>query len=79
MLKKFSSGKTNSTKNALSFFRELQLITVVLLTCDSYMSYNVGNVIYHYRKLFKYIAFRNHIYSCILEFLAVMVIFRPEN
>ena len=36
--KKFPSDKTNGTKNTLFFFRELQLITVLLLICDSYMS-----------------------------------------
>ena len=37
MLKKFPSGKIKDTKNAPFFFRELQLITVLLLICDSYM------------------------------------------
>ena len=38
MLKKFPLDRINGTKNALIFFRELQLITVLLLICDSYMS-----------------------------------------
>ena len=40
MLKKFPSNKIKCTKNVFFFFRELQLITVLLLTCDSYMSWN---------------------------------------
>ena len=41
MLKNFPSDKINDTKNTLSFFfRELQLITVLLLICDSYMSWS---------------------------------------
>ena len=35
--KKFHSDKINGAKNAF-FFRELQLITVLLLNCDFYMS-----------------------------------------
>ena len=39
MLKKFPSDKINGTKIISSFFfRELQLITALLLICDSYMS-----------------------------------------
>ena len=38
MLKKFPSDKINGTKKALFFFCELQLITVLLLICDFYMS-----------------------------------------
>ena len=38
MLKKFPSDKINGTKMPSFFFRELQLITVLLLICDSYMS-----------------------------------------
>ena len=38
MLNKFPSDKINGTKNALNFFRELQLIKVLLLIRDSYMS-----------------------------------------
>ena len=38
MLKKLPSDKINVTKNALYFFYELQLITVLLLIRDSYMS-----------------------------------------
>ena len=37
-LKDFPSDKINGTKNALSFIPELQLITVLLLICGSYMS-----------------------------------------
>ena len=36
MFKKIPSDKINCTKNALFFFRELQIITVLLLICDSY-------------------------------------------
>ena len=36
MFKKFPSDKINGTNDAL--FRELQLITVLYLSCDSYMS-----------------------------------------
>ena len=39
MLKKFSFDKINSTKSAL-FSRKLLLITVLLLICDSYMSWS---------------------------------------
>ena len=38
MLKKNSPDKINGTKKSLCFYRELQLITVLLLICDSYMS-----------------------------------------
>ena len=38
--KKFSLDKINGTKNSLFLFRELQLITVLLLICDSYMSWS---------------------------------------
>ena len=38
MLKKNFSDKINVTKNALFPFRELQLITLLLLTCNSYTS-----------------------------------------
>ena len=38
MLKKFPSDKINGTRHALFFFRDLQLITVLLLIRDSYMS-----------------------------------------
>ena len=41
MLKRSPSDKINVTKNALFFFRELQLITVLLLIRDSYISYNI--------------------------------------
>ena len=37
MFKKFPSDKINGTKNALFFFRDLQLNTVLLLICGSYM------------------------------------------
>ena len=38
MLKRVSSGKIDSTKNVLFFFfLQFQLITVLLLICDSYM------------------------------------------
>ena len=40
MLKKFPSGKISGRKKAVPsfYFCELQLITDLLLTCDSYMS-----------------------------------------
>ena len=38
MLKTTPSDKKNGTKGALYFIRELQLIIVLLLICDSYMS-----------------------------------------
>ena len=38
ILKKFPSDKINGTKNSLFFFGELQLSTVLLVICDSYMS-----------------------------------------
>ena len=38
MLKKITSDKIYGAKNALFFIRKLQLITVLLLICDSYMS-----------------------------------------
>ena len=38
MLKKFPSDKINGTKNTLFFICELQLITVLRLISDSYMS-----------------------------------------
>ena len=37
MLKKFPLDKRNGTKNVTFFSRELQLITVFLLICDSYI------------------------------------------
>ena len=41
MLKKFPSIKIIGTKNALFFvFRRLQLITVLLLICDSYVNWS---------------------------------------
>ena len=40
MLKKFTSDKINVKKNPLFFFRELQLITPLLLIRDSYMSWS---------------------------------------
>ena len=41
MLKKFPSIKIIGTKNSLFFvFRKLQLITVLLLICDSYVSWS---------------------------------------
>ena len=40
MLIKFSSGKIKGAKNALFFFRELQLVTVLRFICDSCMSWN---------------------------------------
>ena len=40
MLRKLSSDKINGKKMSSSFFRELQVITVFLLTCDSYMSWS---------------------------------------
>ena len=40
MLKKLPSEKINGTKKPSFFFRELQLITVLLLTCDFYMSWS---------------------------------------
>ena len=36
--KKFPLDKIDSTKTPSRFFRELQLITVLYLICDSYMS-----------------------------------------
>ena len=44
ILKKFSLDKINVTKNALFFFRELQLIRVLLLICESYMSWSTSFV-----------------------------------
>ena len=44
MLKKFPSDKINSTKTTLFFFCELQLITVLLLICNSYMSWSRRSV-----------------------------------
>ena len=38
MLKNFPSDKISATKNALLFLSRAQLITVLLLICDSYMS-----------------------------------------
>ena len=38
MLKKFPSDKINGTKMPCFFFLEIQLITVLHLICDSYMS-----------------------------------------
>ena len=40
MLKNIPFGKLNSTKMPSFFFRELQLITVLLLIYDSYISSN---------------------------------------
>ena len=40
MLKKFPLDKIFGKRNALFCFRELQLITVLLLICDSYMSWS---------------------------------------
>ena len=40
MLKKIAPDKTNGTKNAIYFFREPQLITVLLLICDSFTSWS---------------------------------------
>ena len=40
ILKKFPLDKINGTKNALFFFREHQLITVLLLICDSSISWS---------------------------------------
>ena len=40
VLKKFPLDKISSTKNTLSFFRELQRITVLLLISNSYMSWS---------------------------------------
>ena len=40
MLKKFPSDKMNGTEMSFLFFRERQLITVLLLICDSYMSWS---------------------------------------
>ena len=34
-LKKFPTNNINGTKNALFFFRELQVIAVLLFICDS--------------------------------------------
>ena len=40
ILKKFSSETINGTKKPSFFFRGRQLITVVLLICDSYISWS---------------------------------------
>ena len=40
MLEKLPSDKINGTKNALFFYRELQLIAVLLLIWDCYMSWS---------------------------------------
>ena len=40
ILNKFHLDKINGTKMPSFFFRELQLITVLLLNCDSYMSWS---------------------------------------
>ena len=40
VLKKFPLDKISSTKNTLSFFREVQRITVLLLISNSYMSWS---------------------------------------
>ena len=40
ILQKFPSDKINVTKNAFFFFHELQLITVLLLICNSYTSWS---------------------------------------
>ena len=44
MLKTFSSEKINATKNALFFFRKLQLITVLLLICNPYMNSSTRSI-----------------------------------
>ena len=43
-LKKFPSDKISGTKKPSFFFRELQLITALLLTCDSYMHWSTLKV-----------------------------------
>ena len=40
IFKKVPSDQTNDTKKSSIFFCELQLITVLLLICDSYMSWS---------------------------------------
>ena len=40
ILQKLPSDNTNGTKNALFFFRELQLITLLFLICDSSMGWS---------------------------------------
>ena len=40
MLKKFPLDKINGTKMSSFLFRELQLTTVLLLVCDSYLSWS---------------------------------------
>ena len=40
MLKKFPSDKINGTEMSSFLFRELQLTTVLLLVCDSYLSWS---------------------------------------
>ena len=41
ILKAFPLDKINGTKNAFFFFREHQLVTVLLLICVFYMSWNI--------------------------------------
>ena len=44
ILKEIASDKINGTKKSSFFFCELQLIKVLLLICDSYMSWSTGLV-----------------------------------
>ena len=57
MIKEFPSDKINVTKYALFFlFRELQLITVLLLICDSYV--NLKRKVHLSKSLFGIFHFR---------------------
>ena len=61
MLKTFPSEKINGTQTAFFFFYELQLITVLFLICNSYMSWSTRFVsksvcgIFHFRFRFVFI------------------------
>ena len=44
MLKKVPQDKINITKNAIFILHEFQLIKVLLLICDSYMSWSTRSV-----------------------------------
>ena len=85
MLKRFPSDNINSTKKALFFFHELQLITVLLLTCDSYMNWSTRfislklcvrfSIFHSVSFLLKFIFFSNKMHG-LFDFKNVIISFK---
>ena len=64
MLKKFPSDKRKVTKMPSFLFRELQLITILLLICDFYMRWSARFATLKLSLIFDSVSFLSSLYFC---------------